>query len=69
MHTDFALVQLKGVSMNFQKYKDSGFANRWIVCELKIQTSLSQQRIKVFGYEGADIPKKYVKTFLEINRF
>jgi hypothetical protein len=55
--------------MYFEKYKGSGIANRLIMCELKIQTSLSQKRIKVFGYEGVDEPKKYVKTFLEINRF
>jgi hypothetical protein len=54
MHTEFALVQLKRDSMNFEKYRDYGFANRLIMWELKIQTSLSQQRIKVFGYEGAD---------------
>ena len=69
MHTDFVLVQLKEVAMYFEKYKDSGVANRLIMWELKIQTSLSRQRIKIFGYEGADEPKRYVKTFLEINRF
>jgi hypothetical protein len=37
--------------------------------ELKIQTNLPQQRIKVFGYEGADEPKKYVETFLKSTRF
>jgi hypothetical protein len=49
--------------MNFEEYKDSGFANRLIMCELKIQTSLSQQRIKVFGYEGVDEPKNMSKGF------
>ena len=39
------------------------------MCQLKIQNSLSQQRIKFFGYEVVDEPKKYVKTLLEINRF
>jgi len=69
MHTDFALVQPKEVAMYFEQYKDSGFANRLIICKIRIQTSLSQQRINVFGYEGADEPKKYVKMFLESNGF
>jgi hypothetical protein len=63
------VVQQKEVFMYFEKCKTSGLANRLIMCKLQIQTNVSQQRMKVFGYERADEPKKCVKTFVESNRF